>query len=574
MKKGTLTKYVRGYRIQSVLGPLFKLLEALFELFVPLVVADIIDVGIADNDMKYIAEHSVILVVLAFVGLIASVTAQFFAARASVGITSEIRHALFEHIGTFSHEALDKTGSSTLVTRMTSDMNQVQSGLNLTLRLLLRSPFVVFGAIIMAFRISPSMSLIFIAATIALFAVVFAVMLVCIKLYKKVQTGLDKVTQITREDLTGARVIRAFCKEQDEIERFDTANNALTQIQMFTGRISAMMNPLTFLIVNISIMVLIYRGGLNVESGILTKGEVIALYNYMSQILVELIKLANLSINIAKSLACAKRISAVLDTDGTMKSGGITEISDSEYAVSFDDVSFTYPDAGDSAIEHISFSAKKGETIGIIGATGSGKSSVVTLIPRFYDPTDGTVRIFGQDAAEYDIDTLRNRIGVVPQKAVLFSGTIRENIKWGNKDASDEDITRAAEAAQATDVIEKKGGLDAVIEAGGADLSGGQRQRLTIARALVRRPSILILDDSASALDMATDAHLRKAVAGLDFSPTVFIVSQRVSSVKNADRIIVLDDGTMAASGTHEELLEGCDIYREIYDLQTGGATV
>ena len=573
MNKGRLTQYIRGYRIQSVLGPLFKLLEALFELFVPLVVKDIIDTGIANNDMSYIVSHSAVLAVLAFVGLIASVTAQFFAARASVGVTSEIRHALFEHIGTFSHETIDKTGASTLITRMTSDMNQVQSGLNLTLRLLLRSPFVVFGAIIMAFRISPQMSLIFIAATAALFVVVFAVMLVCINLYKKVQSGLDKVTSITREDLTGVRVIRAFCKEQDEIERFDAANNALRHIQLFTGRISAMMNPQTFIIVNIAIMILLYKGDMKVTGGELTTGEVTALYTYMSMILVELIKLANLSINIAKSLACAKRISAVLDTDGEMKSGDLREIPDSEYAVSFDDVSFIYPDAGDSAIEHISFDAKKGETIGIIGATGSGKSSVINLIPRFYDPTGGSVKFFGHDASEYDIDTLRSHIGVVPQKAVLFSGTIRDNILWGNENATDEEIMQAAETAQALDVIRSKGGLDATVAAGGTDLSGGQRQRLTIARALMRRPSVLILDDSASALDMATDANLRRAIAKLDFSPTVFIVSQRVSSVKNADRIIVLDDGSVAAAGTHDELLDKCDIYREIYELQTGGAT-
>ncbi len=573
MNKGKLTQYIRGYRIQSVLGPLFKLLEALFELFVPLVVKDIIDTGIANNDMSYIVSHSAVLAVLAFVGLIASVTAQFFAARASVGVTSEIRHALFEHIGTFSHETIDKTGASTLITRMTSDMNQVQSGLNLTLRLLLRSPFVVFGAIIMAFRISPQMSLIFIAATAALFVVVFAVMLVCINLYKKVQSGLDKVTSITREDLTGVRVIRAFCKEQDEIERFDAANNALRHIQLFTGRISAMMNPQTFIIVNIAIMILLYKGDMKVTGGELTTGEVTALYTYMSMILVELIKLANLSINIAKSLACAKRISAVLDTDGEMKNGDLREIPDSEYAVSFDDVSFIYPDAGDSAIEHISFDAKKGETIGIIGATGSGKSSVINLIPRFYDPTGGSVKFFGHDASEYDINTLRSHIGVVPQKAVLFSGTIRDNILWGNENATDEEIMQAAETAQALDVIRSKGGLDATVAAGGTDLSGGQRQRLTIARALVRRPSVLILDDSASALDMATDANLRRAIAKLDFSPTVFIVSQRVSSVKNADRIIVLDDGSVAAAGTHDELLDKCDIYREIYELQTGGAT-
>ncbi|MBQ3918801.1 MAG: ABC transporter ATP-binding protein [Oscillospiraceae bacterium] len=570
MKTG---EYVKGYKIKILLGPLFKLLEATFELFVPLVVKDIIDMGIANNDIPYIIRRAGLLGILAAVGFISSILAQYFAANASVGICTRMRHALFEKIGTFSHETLDKFGTSTLVTRLTGDMNQVQSGINLTLRLLLRSPFVVFGAVVMAFTISPELTKIFICATMLLFIVVFAVMLVSIKLYKKVQSGVDRITGLTRENLTGARVIRAFCREEDEIEEFEDANTALTKIQLYTGRISGVMNPATFLIINIAIMALLYCGGQDVYSGVLTTGALIALYNYMSQILVELIKLANLSINIAKSIACLKRISVVLDTDGAMKGGNITQIPQSEYAVEFDDVTFSYPDAADSTVEHITFKAKKGETIGVIGATGAGKSSVVNLIPRFYDPSEGCVKLFGTDAREYDIDALRARIGIVPQKAVLFAGTIRDNIRWGNEDATDEMIEEAAKCAQALDVIEAKGGLDAHIEAGGTDLSGGQRQRLTIARALVRKPSVLILDDSASALDMATDARLRSSIASLDFDPTVFIVSQRAASVMDADKIIVLDDGMISDMGTHDELMERCSIYREIYELQTGGAS-
>ncbi|MBR4224238.1 MAG: ABC transporter ATP-binding protein [Oscillospiraceae bacterium] len=567
-----MTRFVKGYRIQCLLGPLFKLLEALFELFVPLVVADMIDKGISGKDMPYVIRCAGILALLALVGLGFSVTAQYFAASASVHIVARVRHALFEKIGTFSHETLDSVGTSTLITRLTSDMDQVQSGINIGLRLLLRSPFVVFGAIIMAFRINADMAMIFVYVTIALFIVVYAVVLLCIRLYKKVQGRLDRVTELTREDLTGARVLRAFCKEPDEIEGFDMANTALMKIQIFTARVSALMDPVTFLMINIATMVLIWRGDVYVP-GIISTGALVALYNYMAQILVELIKLANLSINIAKSAACAARISAVLDIDGAMKNGSVTELPDDDTAVEFDHVAFTYPNAADSAVTDISFTAKRGETIGVIGGTGAGKSSVINLIPRFYDATSGSVRVFGKDVRDIDIDTLRRSIGIVPQKAMLFSGTLRENILWGDENASDADIMRAAETAQALDVIEKKGGLDAKIEARGRDLSGGQRQRITIARALVRRPRILILDDSASALDMATDARLRRALTEMDISPTVFIVSQRVASVMNADRIIVLDDGGICGMGTHQELLGSCDIYREIYELQTGGAS-
>ncbi|MBQ7989770.1 MAG: ABC transporter ATP-binding protein [Oscillospiraceae bacterium] len=566
-----LTEFTKGYRHQCVLGPLFKLLEALFELFVPMVVADMIDSGIMRNDMGYIVKSALLMGVLSLAGLAFSVTAQYFAASASVNICARMRHALFEKIGTFSHVTLNEMGASTLITRLTSDMNQVQSGINIGLRLLLRSPFVVFGAIIMAFRIDPKSAMIFVYVTIALFVVVYAVILICIRLYRDVQVKLDRVTGLTRENLTGTRVLRAFRKEKDEQRSFDEANTALMKIQLFTGRISSVMNPVTFALINTATMFLIYFGGVRAESGVITTGALIALYNYMAQILVELVKLANLSINIAKSIACAKRINAVLDTDGAMREGDTKVIPDDDTAVEFDDVTFTYPGAADSAVTGITFRAGKGETVGIIGGTGSGKSSVVNLIPRFYDVTSGKIRIFGRDITDYSLDALRMAMGIVPQKAVLFSGTVRENILWGNSGASDEDIMRAAETAQAVDVINAKGGLDGVIEAKGANLSGGQRQRLTIARALVRRPRILILDDSASALDMATDARLRKALAELDFKPTVFIVSQRVASIMGADRIIVMDDGVISDMGSHEELLERCGLYREIYEMQTGG---
>ena len=560
MKK--LLKYIKGYRLESVSGPFFKLLEALFELFTPLVVADIVDIGIANGDNRYIFTHTLLLFGLAFIGLVCSVTAQYFAAKASVGFVTALRHALFEHIGRLSHTELDDIGTSTLITRMTSDMNQVQQGLNLTLRLLLRSPFVVFGAMIMAFRLDVPSAMIFVWTTILLFIVVFAIMLVCIPLYRRVQQRLDRVTALARENLTGSRVIRAFGREDEEIADFEEANSLLSRMQLFTGRISSLMNPLTFAMINIATVYLIHTGALRVDSGIITQGTLIALCNYMAQILVELIKLANLVINITRSLACARRISDVLDISPCITSGSAKRGSDPDKAVSFEDVALLYSNGADGALEHISFTARKGEVIGIIGGTGSGKSSLVNMIPRFYDASSGTVCVNGTDVREYDLDSLRSMIGIVPQKAVLFSGTIRENLLCA--------MEEAVEVSQSAEIIRAKGGLDEVIEPGGRNLSGGQRQRLTIARALVRRPEILILDDSASALDFATDARLRKALAELSYHPTVFIVSQRVSAIMGADRIIVLDDGSIAGMGTHTELMDGCMVYKDIYASQTG----
>ena len=568
MKK--LLKYIKGYRLESVSGPFFKLLEALFELFTPLVVADIVDIGIAKGDNRYIFTHTLLLFGLAFIGLVCSVTAQYFAAKASVGFVTALRHALFEHIGRLSHTELDDIGTSTLITRMTSDMNQVQQGLNLTLRLLLRSPFVVFGAMIMAFRLDVPSAMIFVWTTILLFIVVFAIMLVCIPLYRRVQQRLDRVTALARENLTGSRVIRAFGREDEEIADFEKANSLLSRMQLFTGRISSLMNPLTFAMINIATVYLIHTGALRVDSGIITQGTLIALCNYMAQILVELIKLANLVINITRSLACARRISDVLDISPCITSGSAKRGSDPDKAVSFEDVALLYSNGADGALEHISFTARRGEVIGIIGGTGSGKSSLVNMIPRFYDASSGKVCVNGTDVREYDLDTLRSMIGIVPQKAVLFSGTIRENLLWGMEDADDAAIEEAVEVSQSADIIRAKGGLDEVIEPGGRNLSGGQRQRLTIARALVRRPEILILDDSASALDFATDARLRRALSELSYHPTVFIVSQRVSAIMGADRIIVLDDGSIAGMGTHSELMDGCGVYRDIYASQTG----
>lgn len=563
MKK--LLVYLKDYIKESILGPLFKLLEALFELFVPLVIAAIIDTGIENGDTGYIIKMCLVLVLLGFVGLAFSITAQYFAAKASVGFVSKIRHVLFGHIQSLSYSELDQIGTSTLITRMTSDMNQVQNGMNLALRLLLRSPFVVFGAMIMAFTIDVPSAMIFVYVTVVLLIVVFGLMLGSIPLYKKVQQKLDAVMTVTRENLTGVRVIRAFCKEDEETDGFVTKNNELTASQKFVGKISALMNPVTYVIINLAIIWLIHTGAVRVEAGILTQGAVVALYNYMSQILVELIKLANLIINITKSIACGNRIQAVLDIKPDLESGSS---SCNDGSVEFDHVNLRYKNAGADSLSDITFTAAKGETIGIIGGTGSGKSSLVNLIPRFYDAASGEVKVGGVNVKDMDVEQLREKIGVVPQKAVLFHGTIRENMQWGVTNASDDEIMEAIEAAQGLDVIKAKGGLDCEIEQGGKNLSGGQRQRLTIARALVKKPEILILDDSASALDFATDAALRKSLRELDYHPTVFIVSQRTSSIQHADRIIVLDDGAAVGIGTHDELMKSCSVYQEIYNSQ------
>ena len=563
MKK--LLVYLKDYIKESILGPLFKLLEALFELFVPLVIAAIIDTGIENGDTGYIIKMCLVLVLLGFVGLAFSITAQYFAAKASVGFVSKIRHVLFGHIQSLSYSELDQIGTSTLITRMTSDMNQVQNGMNLALRLLLRSPFVVFGAMIMAFTIDVPSAMIFVYVTVVLLIVVFGIMLGSIPLYKKVQQKLDAVMTVTRENLTGVRVIRAFCKEDEETDDFINKNNELTASQKFVGKISALMNPVTYVIINLAIIWLIHTGAVRVEAGILTQGAVVALYNYMSQILVELIKLANLIINITKSIACGNRIQAVLDIKPDLESGNS---SCNEGSVEFDHVNLRYKNAGADSLSDITFTAAKGETIGIIGGTGSGKSSLVNLIPRFYDAASGEVKVGGVNVKDMDVEQLREKIGVVPQKAVLFHGTIRENMQWGVTNASDDEIMEAIEAAQGLDVIKAKGGLDCEIEQGGKNLSGGQRQRLTIARALVKKPEILILDDSASALDFATDAALRKSLRELDYHPTVFIVSQRTSSIQHADRIIVLDDGAAVGIGTHDELMKSCSVYQEIYNSQ------
>lgn len=562
--------YLKDYKKETILGPLFKLLEASFELFVPLVVASMIDVGIKTGDTGYIIRMCLVLISLGVIGLVCSITAQYFAAKAAVGFVKKIRHALFRHIQSLSYTELDTLGTSTMITRMTSDVNQVQNGTNLTLRLLLRSPFVVFGAMIMAFTIDWQAALVFVVTIPLLSIVVFGIMLVSIPLYRKVQSRLDRLLGITRENLTGVRVLRAFCKENEEIAEFETRNEDLTGVQKFVGRISALMNPVTYLIINFAVIALIWTGAIRVEAGILTQGMVVALYNYMSQILVELIKMANLIINITKAVACGNRIAAVFDITSSQEQTSVSpETKKDAPLVEFRDVSLQYKNAGEDSLSGLNFTAATGETIGVIGGTGSGKSSLVRLIPRFYDATRGAVLVQGADVRDYPLDELRGMIGIVPQKAVLFQGTVRENMKWGNPDATDDEIWDALASAQAQEVVEsKEGGLDFVIEQGGRNLSGGQRQRLTIARALVRRPRILILDDSSSALDFATDAALRKAIRELPYSPTVFLVSQRASSIQYADRIIVLDDGCPVGIGTHEELLESCGVYREIYNSQ------
>ena len=568
-----LLVYLKGYEKEAILGPLFKLLEASFELIVPLVMAAIIDNGVANSDKPYIMKMCMILFLLAVVGLTCSITAQYFAAKAAVGFSTKLRHALFEHIQTLSFSEMDTVGTSTLITRMTSDVNQTQNGVNLVLRLFLRSPFIVFGAMIMAFTIDFKAALIFVVTIPLLSVIVFGVMLVSIPLYKKVQAALDKVLGITRENLTGSRVIRAFNKEADETENFNASNDALTMIQLFVGKISALMNPLTYVIINGAIVVLIWTGAVRVNSGYITQGQVVALVNYMSQILVELIKLANLIININKSIACGNRIQSVFEMQSSVldpKEAVSTE-KDKEGvpAAEFSHVSLTYAGAGEESLTDIDFVVQKGETVGIIGGTGSGKSSVVNMIPRFYDATGGSVKVNGVDVRDYTLKDLRSRIGMVLQKAVLFKGTIRENLLWGNENATDEELMQALTIAQAKEFVDKKeGGLDFMIEQGGKNLSGGQRQRMTIARAVVKKPEILILDDSASALDFATDAKLRMAIRDMEEKATVFIVSQRAASIMFADKIIVLDDGKIVGMGTHEELLKQCEVYQEIYYSQ------
>ena len=582
-----LLVYLKDYKKESVLGPLFKLLEASFELMVPLVMASIIDKGIGGGDTGYVFGMGGVLLLLAAVGLASSLTAQYFAAKAAVGFSTKMKSALFRHIETLSYAEIDRLGSTSLITRMTSDANQVQSGVNLVLRLFLRSPFIVLGAMIMAFTIDVKAALIFVVAIPLLSIVVFGVMFASIPLYRKVQTGLDRVLGITRENLTGARVIRAFGKEEEEIDTFEEANVALNRVQMFVGRISALMNPLTYVIINGATVVLIWTGAVRVDTGLITQGAVVALGNYMSQILVELVKLANLIITVTKAIACGNRIQDVFEVETSLPD----EVSEREYlerssgqekapealsvpaddAVVFDHVGFTYQQSSEEAISDITFTAKKGEVIGVIGGTGSGKTSLVNLIPRFYDITSGKLSVDGVDVRQYPLARLRGKIGVVPQKAVLFYGTIRSNMQWGRPDATDEDIWEALSTAQAADFVRaKEGGLDALVEQGGKNFSGGQRQRLTIARALVKKPDILILDDSASALDYATDAALRKGIRENLRGTTLFIVSQRTSSLLQSDRIIVLDDGAVAGIGTHDELLAGCEVYREIYESQFG----
>ena len=562
--------YLKEYTRECILGPLFKLLEAGFDLIVPLVMASIIDVGIANGDKGHIFSFGGILVALALIGLTCSITAQYFAAKAAVGFAANVRHALFEHIESFSFSEVDDIGTSTMITRMTSDINQLQSGVNMALRLFLRSPFIVFGAAIMAFTIDVKAALIFVVVIPLLAIVVFGVMLISMPLYKKVQGNLDNVLGRTRQNLTGARVIRAFNKENDEIDKFCEENEALRKLQLFVGKISGLTNPVTYVMINIGLVVLLWTGALRIDSGSLTQGQVIALINYMSQILVELVKLANTIVLSTKAVACAGRVQSVFDMKSSMSDNGKLQLAtDKGVSVSFENVALRYSGASEESVSNISFNAPARSITGVIGGTGSGKSTLVNMIPRFYDATSGIVKLNDVDIKDYPIEVVRENIGVVMQKAVLFHGTIRENMKWGNENATDEEIREALKAAQALEVVEgKEGGLDYILEQGGRNLSGGQRQRLTIARALVKKPSVLILDDSASALDYATDAKLRKSLKELTFKPTIFIVSQRTSSIQHADNIVVLDDGELVGQGTHDELLKTCDVYEEIYSSQ------
>lgn len=595
----SLLKYLKGYKKESILAPLFKMLEASFELLVPLVMAAVIDKGIEGNNKSYIVSMCFIMILLGLIGFVCSITAQYFAAKAATGFARKLRYEMFSHIQKLSYSKLDTAGTATLITRMTSDVNQVQSGVNMFLRLFLRSPFIVIGAMVMAFYVDVKAAFVFAVAIPVLSLVVFGIIFANIPLYKKVQNGLDKVLLVTRENLNGIRVIRAFNQEAEEIEDFDEKNIALTKIQLFAGRISALLNPITYVIINFALVILLYKGAVRVDTGYITQGDVIALISYMSQILIELVKLANLIVTLTKAAACASRIQGVMEipegmetegmeTEGERKEGAeketgeeqdeqgrttessnIEETMENDEAVRFDHVGFTYEGAGGEVLTDMDFSVKKGETVGIIGGTGSGKSTLVQLIPRFYDANTGSVYVDGKEVREYEIEELRDKIGMVPQKAALFKGTIRDNILFGRKDATDEMIEEAIDVACAKEFIEaKEGGLSAKVEQGGRNLSGGQKQRLTIARALVRRPEILILDDSCSALDYATDAALRAGIKKLSYHPTVFIVSQRTASIQYANKIIVLDDGEIAGMGNHEELLKTCQVYQEIYDSQ------
>lgn len=564
-----LLKYLKKYKIESILAPFFKLIEVAFELIVPLIVSTIIDVGIENGDKVYIIKRCLLLGLFGILGLCSTLVAQYFSAKASVGFATDIRHALFKHIGKLSYSQLDSLGAPTLITRLTGDINQVQTGTNLTLRLVLRSPFVVFGAVIMAFTVDAKSSLVFVVAVPALAAVVFAIMLVCIPMYRKVQQKLDGLLSKTRENLLGTRVVRAFCKEEEEIADFDAKNNALTEMQTAVGRISAFMNPATFVLINLAIIALIYVGAIRVDSGAISRGTVVALYNYMSQILVELIKLANLIISVTKAIACGNRIQSVLDIEpGTVPGHVIDGNENSEYSVEFDKACLSY-NGSEESLHNIDLKIPRGSSIGVIGSTGSGKTSLVNLIPRFYDVTGGCVLVDGVDVRDYDTKALRSKIGVVSQKKALFAGTVRDNIRFGKQDATDEEIWQALETAQAKQMIEDKSGqLDFVLEQEGKNLSGGQRQRMTIARALVRKPEVLILDDAASALDYATGAALNKALRNTDFAPTVITVSQRVAAIRNADTIVVLDEGEIVGMGTNDELLRSCEVYKEIFDSQ------
>lgn len=563
-----LLEYMKGYGKESILGPLFKLLEASFELLIPLVVASIVDTGIGHGDRSYVVKMCLLMVLLGLIGLICAITAQYFAAKAAVGVASRMRHAVLKSVMNLSYTQIDAVGTSTMITRMTSDINQVQNGVNLALRLLLRSPFVVFGAMIMAFAIDFEAALVFAGVIPVLCVVVFGIMLVTMPMYKRVQAGLDKVTAATRQNLTGVRVLRAFTMEDAETKSFEESTADLQHRQQKAGRISNLMNPLTFVFINLAVVILIYVGALKVDGGVLTQGLVVALYNYMSQILVELVKMANLIITMTKAAACAGRIQNVLDMEAGQKNG-TKDASSLSGKVAFRNVTAKYESAGEASLENISFAAQPGETVGIIGGTGSGKTTLVNLIPRLYDAFDGQVLLDGLDVKDYDMVSLRRRIGIVPQKSVLFKGSIRSNLLWGNKNATDGELWAALEIAQAREIVKGKDGeLDAEVSQGGTNFSGGQRQRLAIARALVRKPAILILDDSASALDYATDANLRMAICNMEHAPTTIIVSQRASSVRYADQILVLDDGKLVGIGTHDDLLDTCAVYQEIYYSQ------
>ena len=562
---------LKNYKKETILAPLFKLLEASFELMIPLVVAAIVDKGIGQGDLSYVYKMGGMMILLGIVGLIAAVIAQYFSAKAAVGVATKLRQSLFGHIQSLSYTEVDTVGTSTLITRLTSDVNQVQSGVNMTLRLLLRSPFIVFGAMIMAFTVDVKAALVFVGVIPLLCIVVFGIMLLTMPMYQQVQKHLDKVLALTRENLRGIRVIRAFHKEKEEIDKFKKENESLTGMQLMVGKISALMNPVTYVIVNLGLVVLIYLGAMQVDAGHLSQGQVIALINYISQILIELIKMANLIVLITKALSSAKRINSVFDVKSSMVEEGTEDIAEDQETpiLEFENVSFCYANAGEESLSEIDFAVYKGETVGIIGGTGSGKSTLVNLIPRFYDATKGMVRFHGKPIEQYSLETLRQRIGVVPQKAVLFKGTIKSNLCWGKKDASEEEMKEALLAAQALGFVEKRDqALDAPVAQGGKNFSGGQRQRLTIARALVRKPEILILDDSTSALDYVTDARLRRELKARKDTMTTFIVSQRTSSIQFADKIVVLEDGKMVGLGTHKYLLDHCEVYQEIYASQ------